>query len=92
MTTVTPYNMCDEKARFVSERDEATKNYSDAVASLISQVGLCSRAEYLELKRIVDHRRIAMDQASLRLAKHLSDHHCLAGPLLAHGERQGLVR
>lgn len=79
MTTVAPYKVCDEKVRFVSERDEATKSYSDAVASLISRAGLCSQAEYLELKRIVDDRRIAMDQASLRLAKHVSDHHCVAG-------------
>ena len=76
MAAVTPCKVCDEKAWFVSERDKATKSYSDAVANLSSQAGLCSRAEYLELKRFVDDRRIAMDQASLRLAKHVSEHHC----------------
>jgi hypothetical protein len=76
MTTLTPHQVCDEKARCVSEQDEATNSYSDAVASLRSQAGLCSQAEYLELKRIVGDRRIAMDQASLRLAKHVSEHRC----------------
>jgi hypothetical protein len=33
MTTVTPYQVCDEKALCVSEQDEATKSYSDAVES-----------------------------------------------------------
>ena len=68
--------LCDEKMRLVFERNQATQDYSNAVTNLNAKTGISAHAEYQQLKRIVDDRRIVMDQASVTLHKHVSEHGC----------------
>ena len=67
---------CAEKLRLVLEYTKAAWQFSQVVANLHANTGSSSKEQHEQMKRIVDGRRIVMEQARLTLDRHVSDHGC----------------
>ena len=68
--------LCEEKRRLVSEYQETTGKFSQAVTELLGKLGKSSRDDYQRLKTVSQERRARSEQARLALEQHVAAHQC----------------
>jgi len=69
-------NICEEKARLVSEYETMAKKYSVAVTELQQRMGTSAKLEYERIARAADEARVKSEQARLALEQHVAAHNC----------------
>lgn len=69
-------NPCEEKAKLVSNYENAAKTFAAAVSELQSRTGTSSKTEYEELLRSIDKERLKSEQARIALEQHVAVHGC----------------
>jgi hypothetical protein len=67
---------CPEKMGLTSAYQEATQIYSDAVAALNRNIGICAKERYDLFYRGAEAARKNAAIARESLAKHIEMHHC----------------
>ena len=67
---------CLEKKDLVSAYQVATQKYSDAVASLDHNMGICAKDRYDAFYRLAEEARLVTHTARERLDKHIAEHAC----------------
>lgn len=70
-----PWRVAKNRVSFSNTRRRPGE-FSEAVANLHAKTGVSSKGQHEQMKRIVDGRRIVMEQGRLTLDRHVSDHGC----------------
>ena len=68
--------MCPERITLTSACQQATQKYSDAVAILDKNIGICAKNRYDVFFRSVQEARDNVATARQSLAKHIDKHGC----------------
>jgi hypothetical protein len=67
---------CAEKSELITAYKEATQRYSDAVAKLNQNMGICAKDRYDLFYRLAHEARQLADKARERLDNHVAKHAC----------------
>ena len=70
----------------LSSYRNATAAYAHSVAELQRKIGLCSKSEYVQLKRQAEESKQEAAKADAQLEAHVADHGCEAGTSLSFTE------
>jgi hypothetical protein len=67
---------CKVKIRLISQYEEATTLFSEAVTELRRKIGISTRENYEQLGRRANDARVKSEQARLALEQHIAEHRC----------------
>jgi len=67
---------CKVKIRLISQYEEATTLFSEAVTELRRKIGISTREDYEQLGRRANDARVKSEQARLALEQHIAEHRC----------------
>ena len=68
--------VCAEKSDLISAYKAATQKYSDAVAKLNQNMGICAKDRYDVFHRLAQEALQLADKARERLDNHVAKHAC----------------
>jgi hypothetical protein len=67
---------CPEKRDLIGAYQLATRKYSEAVASLNQNMGICGRDRYDAFHSLAEEARKLAHEAEQRMDKHVAEHSC----------------
>jgi hypothetical protein len=78
--------ICEVRLGLLSDYRNATAAYAHSVAELQRKIGLCSKSEYIQLKRQAEESKQETVKAESQLERHVAEHGCEAGTSLSFTE------
>jgi hypothetical protein len=68
--------ICEVRLALISNYRIATSAYAHSVAELHRKIGLCSKSEYIQLKRQAEESKNETAKAEAQLEAHVEEHGC----------------